>query len=234
MSGNEIAIGDYADGSLDEAARAIVEAHLAGCASCRALAADFAALRSLARTLEPQVPPPHAWTRLAAALEERPRSRSWLSGPWTVWQPLAAAAMALLITAGLWSVAERLTPSAPPAATATGGTAERLRLGGDIEVAEAEYSAAIAGLERIHMDASDSLDPDTAAVVQANLTVLDDAIGESRAALQTQPDSELALESLLEVLRQKVVLLQDTIALINEMRQGNQEAAARIVSGLNQ
>ena len=31
-----------------------------------------------------------------------------------------------------------------------------------------------------------------------------------------------------------VRLLQDTVALINEMRKGNQEGAARIMSGMNQ
>ena len=70
--------------------------------------------------------------------------------------------------------------------------------------------------------------------MQANLRVIDDAIGDSRAALKTDPSSDLAQDSLFEALRSKVTLLQDTIALINEMRKGNQEGAARIVSGLNQ
>jgi hypothetical protein len=71
-------------------------------------------------------------------------------------------------------------------------------------------------------------------VLQKNLSVIDQAIGESRAALRTQPASELAQESLFEALRSKVTLLQDTVSLINEMRKGNQEGAARIVSGINQ
>jgi len=41
-------------------------------------------------------------------------------------------------------------------------------------------------------------------------------------------------EFLFEALRSKVELLQDIVALINEMRKGNPEGAARIVSGLNQ
>ena len=64
--------------------------------------------------------------------------------------------------------------------------------------------------------------------------VIDDALGESRAVLQTQPSNELAQESLFEALRSKLALLQDMVALINEMRKGNQEGAARIVSELEQ
>ena len=48
----------------------------------------------------------------------------------------------------------------------------------------------------------------------------------------TQPDSDPARESLLESFRAKVDLLQNTIALINEMRKGNDDQAARIISGL--
>ena len=71
-------------------------------------------------------------------------------------------------------------------------------------------------------------------ILKANLTVLDGAIGESREALKQEPENDVAQQSLFEALSNKVALLQDTIALINEMRKGNQEGAARIVSGLNQ
>jgi hypothetical protein len=62
--------------------------------------------------------------------------------------------------------------------------------------------------------------------------VIDQAISESRAALRTQPASEPAQESLVENFKAKITLLQDTVALINEMRKGNDAGAARIVSGL--
>ena len=44
----EAQIGDYVDGTLDETQRSSVESHLATCASCRALAADFNEIRSTA------------------------------------------------------------------------------------------------------------------------------------------------------------------------------------------
>jgi hypothetical protein len=102
-----------------------------------------------------------------------------------------------------------------------------------LQLAEEHYVKAIAGLEAIASAEGSALDQDTADVLQASLTVIDEAIGESRAALRTEPGSDIAQQSLFEALRSKVTLLQDTIALINEMRKGNQEGAARIVNGLN-
>jgi hypothetical protein len=101
------------------------------------------------------------------------------------------------------------------------------------QLAERDLTNTIEGLERIADDRS-ALDMETADVLKANMTVLDGAIGESREALKKEPENDVAQESLFEALRNKVALLQDTIALINEMRKGNQEGAARIVSGLNQ
>ena len=63
---------------------------------------------------------------------------------------------------------------------------------------------------------------------------MDQAINESRAALKTQPGSEPAQQSLLDNFKTKISLLQDTVALINEMRKGNEAGAARIASGLKQ
>jgi CHASE3 domain sensor protein len=77
------------------------------------------------------------------------------------------------------------------------------------------------------------LDPEVAAALQKNLQVIDQAIDESRAALRDQPMSEQAQLSLFEAFRTKIVVLQETLALINEMRKGNQAEAARLADSLN-
>jgi hypothetical protein len=100
----------------------------------------------------------------------------------------------------------------------------------EFTLVEQQYTTAIAGLEDITMKERASLDDDTAEVLQANLTVIDGAIGESRAALDQQPESTIAQESLVEALRNKVVLLQDTVALINATRPGDTDT----ITGLNQ
>jgi hypothetical protein len=99
--------------------------------------------------------------------------------------------------------------------------------------AEVTFTQAIASLEAIRQAEGAQLDPATAGVVQANIEVVDDAISQSRAALETNPDNEIAQESFFQALQSKVELLQNAIALINEMRQGDQAGAAAIVSGQN-
>jgi anti-sigma factor RsiW len=234
-------VDDYVDGALAAEERAAVETHLAGCAACRAMAHDFRAIRSAAASLERHTPPANTWTKIAVGVE-RERHRSYFgrifgSGP--AWRPLAVAATLLVLVGGMsWAVwsristtepAHRTVTTAPPADPELAQTVEH-----ELKLAEEHYQNAIAGLEKITRSESGALDPQVAAVLQKNLEVIDQAIGESRAALQTQPTSEVAQESLFEALRNKVVLLQETVGLINEMRKGNQEGTARIVSGLNQ
>jgi hypothetical protein len=72
-----------------------------------------------------------------------------------------------------------------------------------------------------------------AAVLQKNLQVIDQAIGESRVALRSQPSSTNAQDSLFEAMRNKVALLQQTVELINEVRKGNQAEAGRLMQDMN-
>ena len=104
----------------------------------------------------------------------------------------------------------------------------------ELALAQEHYERAIASLERITSAESPALDPEIAAVLQRNLTVIDGAIDESRDALNAQPTSEIVQQSLFGALRSKVTLLQETVALINKMRQGDQEGAARVLSGISQ
>jgi hypothetical protein len=240
--GYQLQIDDYADGALDAPARASLEAHLAGCVACRVAAEETRAVRAAAASLDRHLPGPQVWGRIAAAVEADRHRRWWQIGGMRVPQ-LAAAALAIAILAGVAAMAWRdLIPAmgANGAADVTAGVTSAT--GGDVvalvdeglKLAEDEYVRTIAGLEAITSSSEAALDPEFADVVQANLTVIDQAIVESRAALEDQPENELAQDSLFEALRSKVELLQNAIALVNEMRQGNQAGVAAIVSGQNQ
>ena len=227
-------IGDYVDGAMDEAQRASFESHLSTCASCRAAVADFSVICAASLSLEPQVPPPHIWRKLSAAIEAEPKPFFGVGGTqwWRAFAPVAA--MAVLVASLSWTAAQLTSVPGQRLATRTPVTqSEPVSILAEYQLAERDLSNTIDGLERIATDRT-SLDMETADVLKANLTVLDGAIGESREALKKEPENDVAQESLFEALRNKVALLQDTIALINEMRKGNQEGAARIVSGLNQ
>jgi hypothetical protein len=138
--------------------------------------------------------------------------------------------MTAVIAAGLWRVGTLLDPASDPRSASLAGAAPELGPVG----AEADFTLAIAQLEEVTSAERDLLDQETAGALNAGLTVIDDAISESRAALEAEPESELAQESLFVALRRKVALLQETLALINEMRTGDQSGAARILSEINQ
>jgi hypothetical protein len=96
----------------------------------------------------------------------------------------------------------------------------------ELTQAEEHYGNAIAELEAITKNGDGSIDPSVAATVQKNLATID------RAALTDHPESVPARDSLFEALRRKVGVLQATVMLMNEMRKGNQEGAARVAPGL--
>ena len=223
-------IGELVDGALEGARRRDLEVHLQACPSCAQLADELLVVRRAARALTPPPLPPAAWQRIDAAVT-RARIPAWRR----IVLPVAAAALVVLAIAGV----TRWRASGPPAAvtgTAPAATRTTGELAGSVEAelqqAEHHFENAIAGLEVLARDRQ-ALDPQVASELQKNLQVIDQAIGESRAALRTQPLSEQAQESLFDAFRSRIVLLQDTIALINEMRKGNQAEAARIAEGLN-
>jgi anti-sigma factor RsiW len=236
------AIAEFVDGALDADSRRALERHVGECGACRALLADLKTIQGTAFTLERHQPPPETWHRIRAraAAERRAvaggRVLQWprTGQAWTVW---AAAAAALLVaaTAVIYPLVSERGHRDEVAAVAPAAEADSIEtVQAEFQAAEEHYQRAIQGLEQIARSESQELDPQTAAVLQKNLQVIDQAIGESRAALQTQPASVDAQDSLFDAMRTKVALLQQTVELINEMRKGNQAEAGRLIQGLNQ
>jgi len=251
-------IGELADGTLAPAERPRVEAHLDQCAACRGLLADLEAIRRDARQLPRAELPPALWTRVAdglrsqgvtdrhskeegagliggAGLKTGPAKRYWLA---------AAAAIVVLIIGGALATQMMKRGAAPPTATTPGPTPPPDASGNanaadlvesveaDLKTAEEHYERAIANLEKIASADERTLDPVVAGTLKKNLEIIDSAIAESRSALRSEPQSAPARVSLFEALRRKMSLLQDTIALMNEMRKGNQAGTAQILEGL--
>jgi anti-sigma factor RsiW len=230
---------DFIDGRLDPDAERAVERHLDSCANCRALVVDLRTIRAAAFVLERHEPGPEVWVslqqRLAAEPTPRVRGRV-LAMPatrssWAVWLA-AAAAIVLATLVSVLPLVRRDSPPVEPAANAAGeATVESVTA--EFEAAEQHYQKAINDLETIAKQDTGELDPQVAAVLQKNLAVIDQAIGESRAALQSQPANGTAQEGLFDALRTKVALLQQTVELINEMRKGNQVEAGRKFQSLS-
>lgn len=228
---------DLVDGRLAPATQRDVERHLKICDPCRALVTDLRTIRAAAFTLDRREPGPDIWVALQAriAAEPLPTAGRLLSMPtranWPVWVG-AAAALVLATAIGLAPLIQR--GEGPGRDTAASAEVTIESVTAEFEAAEQHYQKAITDLQTIADADTGELDPQVAAVLQKNLTVIDQAIGENRAALKIQPGSRNAQDGLFNVLRTKVALLQQTVELINEMRQGNPTEAGLKFQGLSQ
>jgi hypothetical protein len=231
------ALVDFVDGRLDPAEQRSVERHLEVCDNCSALVTDLRTIRAAAFMLDRHEPAPHVWTRLQAAVAAEPAPKGRLltmpaRANWPVWLG-AAAALVLATVLGLWPLISR--GSVPDEAAAGGGSEISVEsVAAEFEAAEKHYQKAIDDLQTIANQDNGELDPQVASVLQKNLTVIDQAISENRAALKSQPASANAQDGLFDALRTKVALLQTTVELINEMRKGNQAEAGRKIQSLSQ
>jgi hypothetical protein len=252
------ALSDLVDGSIARDVRAQAEAHLEGCAFCRGLVADLRRTRELARALPKMAAPESLWLKVSADFQAQTgRAKRWpiaaattrteaaavgkapllwfVHGrPGMVAGLAAAAVFVLSASAGLYYMTQRaLQPAAPVSTAASAVPAQPAQsVESELDLADQHYQKAIAGLEQAAKDGQAVLDPQTAAVLQKNMGVVDQAIRESRAALRTEPTSEAAQSSLFGALQQKVGLLRDTIALINEMRKGDAAGTARVAGSM--
>lgn len=214
-------LDDYLDDQLDAGTRDAIDAHLAGCPACPALVADVRAFRRTARALGPIEPPAHVWTELQSRLppgaDVAPSllERLGLSfSGWRMLQPLGAVASLVLVVSSLAWVGTRLAVAPIPVA-GSGALAE-------FQIAEAEYTDAIARLQEAADTAGPRLDALTNATLRSSIDEIDTAIGDAREALMQEPGDALSQESLLDALGNKVALLQDTVTLAGDIGPGTE------------
>ena len=192
----------YLAGTLEATRRANLEAHLAGCESCRTLTGQMRAVLASAATLPRSIRPPRdLWPDIADRLASRTTRRPVRSIPWRRWAPLAAAAVLLIAVTAVVTVrlSRREVPvavSAPPAQSHVAGFA-----------ADREYVLAAEDLERVLAEGRGRLAPGTVAVLERNLALIDAAIVEARAALEADPANADLRALLWGAHRQKLDLL---------------------------
>jgi anti-sigma factor ChrR (cupin superfamily) len=216
-------LNDYLDQELDSKDRRQLESHLERCEECRRALDELTAIVRAASELPPVAPPERIWEAIAASLIERKSLSKRLRRP-SVYFPALAAAAALLLGVSLWlALRAEETPALTDQAALANMVTEELR------AAESHYDKAIVGLEQIIAQNDGVLPSDVASVLNQNLDLIENAIGESRTAIASEPQSVAAQESLLQALRSKLTLLQNTILLINEVRKGQGENALGLI-----
>lgn len=228
----ELTLNEYVDRTLEHDERAAVARHLETCEPCRQLVEELREIARAAAALDPVPPPARVWARIEKEIRSNSAARhpAEAGSHWRSYRSRWLAAAAVLVLAVFIGVRFGPWPTAPDT-TADGRTAAAQAIEAELKLAEEHYLKAISGLERIASDETSAFDPDTAATLQKNLAVINQAISESRAAVGAEPASEQAQSSLIENFKTKLALLQDTVALINQLRVGDEAARARIVSG---
>jgi hypothetical protein len=231
------AINELVDGTLGPLRRAELELHLESCEDCRALLADLQKIARVGASLEPLVPPDRVWVRIAAQLHQEGRvSTAPVSrrGSYTV---LAlAAALILAIGASLFVLLPRnsAAPAPPVAKVADPHVPGNVDPDDPVQAIDTELGKAEQHFENVVAEVkknAGNIDPETVASMQKGLGDINQAIKVTREALKSDPQSAVASQSYYDLLKQKIQFLQNTITLMNEMRQGDAAGAAQIVEG---
>jgi len=190
----EATLNEYVDSTLAVLQREAVDDHLAQCTGCCDALAELRRLVAGARQLPPSITPPRDfWPVIGRRIGQR---ATWnLQRVW--WRGALAAAAVLVIALGLYRLLPPSTAHYRPAGEWAGWAA-----------VQADFDRASDDLSHIFAAERGRLRPETVAVLERNLAVIDVAIGESRAALAREPANAELRRFFAAAARQKVELLR--------------------------
>lgn len=235
---DELLSGELAEGEARE-----VREHLAACTACRGELAWLRTLREEARALPAEVAPPRdLWSGIATRLAPRDaaelaplpvaggtRVPEEIPGviplrpraPRRPWWPLAAAALIavalgsstltyVLLRPGMQTAL--VAPDAAPTSPLPREARPRTALAA-FAPAETEYRQAVDELAAVLATRRDRLAPETTATLERNLAIIDEAIRQSRTALEADPNSAEVAQMLSHAYDAKVETLRRAVSL---------------------
>lgn len=228
-------LDDFVGGDLPPREERDVRRHLMQCEGCRAEEQALRTLLDEAAALPDEIAPGRdLWESIAPRLQSRaslpddtaervPEVR--VIGPRPArplpWWMLAAASIALVVTTSLTTLqfsgrggGGPGTVTLPPQ-TAQGPqtTARPATALAAFRPAEQEYEKAISDLETVLQTQRSRMAPQTAATLEANLRIIDEAIEESRAALAADPNSAALTKLLSDAYHTKLGVLRRAVSL---------------------
>ena len=237
------AINEKVDGTLGPLRAAELELHLESCDDCARLVADLREIARAAQSLDDLQPSARVWTQIANQLRQEDRvaatKRAMFARPsYTVLGLAAALVLAIGASLMLLIPRERPTPAAVEQTAATpspgpaGNPADAEAVQGLAPGVASEWAMTEKHFQNMIEEAKkpgSTVTPETVKVLQQNYLIMTDAMEKSSKVLVSDPENTVVRESFYDLLRQKIRFLQDTIALMNEMRQGDAAGAAEIV-----
>ena len=220
-------LSEYLDSELSPADRAACEAHLADCADCRHVLGELQGVITAARADRSREPGTDLWPGILSRLDRptetnghvrqfsdraamrKAPSRVSFSLP----QLALAASLLIAVSASVSYLAATRAANRPAAQEpAIQAMAEPL-MAPSAEVtpanfADPQFDQAVADLERILVEQRDALDPRTVVIIERNLSVIDEAIRQARAALDADPANPFLNSHLADARRRKLELLR--------------------------
>jgi hypothetical protein len=224
-------------GELGERERAEVEAHLAECGPCRQVLAELRDVVARAGALGDLEPPRDLWAGIESAIGAPPRplprdgdrdvlvlpsARAPVGVPAGTERTLGVRLAPLLAAAAvLVAISVTTTWWVANAGAGAAGTLETARLvdGDPVRAAATgtppdDLASELATLEEVLEVARDALDPNTVRVLERNLGVIEQAIADSRQALELDPGNAFLTEHLQRMYRRKLTYLQDVVRVV--------------------
>jgi len=232
-------LDDYVDGLLGDEDRRSLRRHLEECSACSGEVDAIARLQTAARGLPREIAPPRdLWSAISARIDEsgaaapppeaereaeqvqviriesrRPGRPTW----WMRKDLLAvAAAVLVLISSAVTAMLVRDVGAARNGPVASGPPVPSVAPGSALVAfgpAEQDLVDTVEQLEFALEAQRDRLSPQTIAVVEQNLQIIDAAIREARAALESDPDNRNLTFGLMDIYKKKVDLLQNAVQL---------------------
>ena len=195
---DEQLLNDYVDGGLNDAARERAAVHLSSCDVCREATQRLHRLRAELASLPRSIAPPaHVLMDVHAAIMENiagpPVRATWVERHWKLRPaPLAAAALILIaLSSATTALLLRPRSAHTPAPAATAPTLDTGSAGlVAMQAMDRSYQDAIAELQHALREQETGLAPETLQVLQTNLEIIDNALGEARAALSADPGND--------------------------------------------
>lgn len=206
------------------------DAHRATCAECTATWAELEAISAEARALPTLTPSRDLWSGIEARIGGAPAAASAATmkarARWTARPALryaAAAALLIMVTATVtWRIATDRPADVTELASAPSDSeaAVNAALRGNDALLTVSYDAdftamdgEIRALQELLATRRDQLDSSTVAVLEKSITLIDQAIAESRAALAKDPASQFLAAQLARSYSTKLTLLRSTATL---------------------
>jgi anti-sigma factor RsiW len=211
-------LNEFVDGELDAGRRRQLERHLVDCPGCRAEEQELRGLLEAAAALPPTTQPDRdLWPGIAAATKAESAAPVEPAGGWTAapaWMTLPRLATAAVILVGL-TIGITLLVVQPgreeshqvrndPAAPRTRAVA----MPADFRAAETEFQQATEMLAAVLERRRGELSPQTIALVEENVRIINQAIAAVQAAIASDPGNRDLGLLLTAMYRTKVDLMQ--------------------------